>query len=200
MDATQAIGKMPVYVNEIDLVTFAPHKFNGLHGIGALLKRQGIHIESLLHGGVSTTTYRSGTPTVALIKSMEVALNRAISLQVEKVEYVTNLNRQLRASLNSMQGIDINSPIDASPFILNVSTKGIKARELQEALGELEIYISTKSACTTLNTPSRAVYAMTKDRKRALNTLRISISHLTQEEEIAIFLDKFKICYQQLKG
>ncbi|MEG0579493.1 MAG: aminotransferase class V-fold PLP-dependent enzyme, partial [Niameybacter sp.] len=80
---------------------------------------------------------------------------------------------------------------EGSPYILNISLTGIKAREVQERLAEREIYVATKSACCTLNSPSRPVYAVTKDRKKALSTLRISLSHLTTEEEIETFLKAF---------
>ena len=70
---------------------------------------------------------------------------------------------------------------------------------MQQKLEEREIYISTKSACVTPNTPSRPVLALSGDRKRALSTLRISFSHLTIKEEIDGFIEAFKICYQELK-
>ena len=69
----------------------------------------------------------------------------------------------------------------------------------QEELAKKEVYISTKSACSTSNTPSRSVYALTKDRKRALTTLRISISYLTTAEEVQRFLQLFEQCYNELK-
>ena len=84
------------------------------------------------------------------------------------------------------------------PYILNISLKGIKASEFQSKLEEKDVYVSTKSACTTPNTPSRPVMALTKDRKRALSTLRISLSHFTTEEEIQTFLAVFDSCYQEL--
>ena len=51
------------------------------------------------------------------------------------------------------------------------------------------IYVSVKSACSLENTPSRAVYAVTGNRRQALESWRISLSHLTSEEELASFLE-----------
>lgn len=191
VDATQAMAKMPVSVTGIDLMTFAPHKFYGLHGCGVLIKKHGLRIDPLIHGGVSTTIFRSGTPTAALIEATRIALKSYIACQKERYEHVLGLNKLLRSSLMRNPKVAINSPEDAVPFIINISVKDKKAVAVQEALAEREIYISTKSACSTLNTPSRSVMAITNDRKRAMSTLRISLSHLTTKEEVETFIAAF---------
>ena len=66
VDATQAVGKIPVSFEGVDTMSLTAHKFYGLNGIGLLLKRRKLALEPLIHGGESTTIYRSGTPTVAL--------------------------------------------------------------------------------------------------------------------------------------
>lgn len=198
VDATQAIGKIPVSLSDIDLITFAPHKFYGLNGCGVLIKKENVLLEPLIHGGVSTTPFRSGTPTLALIAAAEKALSLASIDLVEKYEYVSLLNKKLRDALSKYANVKINSTEKAVPFILNFSLKGISATAFQEELGKHEIYISTKSACCTVGTPSRPVYALTKDRKLALSTLRISLSHLTTHEDIERFLECFAQCYEKL--
>jgi cysteine desulfurase len=80
--------------------------------------------------------------------------------------------------------VQINSPENAVPHILNLTVKGIKGEQMRSLLDEKGICVSVKSACSVANTPSRAVYAITHDRKRALGSWRISLSHLTREEEI----------------
>lgn len=191
VDATQAVAKIPVSMEGVDLMTFAPHKFYGLHGCGVLLKKQALRIDPIIHGGVSTTIFRSGTPTAALI----VATGKALKLYSERreahYEHVKALSQMVREGLSKNPKVLINSPEAAVPFILNISVKDKKALEVQEALAEKEIYISTKSACSTLNTPSRSVMAITKERKRAMNTLRISLSHLTTKEDIETFIAAF---------
>ena len=69
VDATQAVGKIPVSFEGVDTMSLTAHKFYGLNGIGLLLKRRNLALEPLIHGGESTTIYRSGTPTVALAAS-----------------------------------------------------------------------------------------------------------------------------------
>lgn len=69
VDATQAVGRIPVRFTGCDTMSLALHKIGGLNGSGLLLKRKGLVLEPLLHGGTSTTIYRSGTPTLALAGS-----------------------------------------------------------------------------------------------------------------------------------
>ena len=65
-ELTQAVGKIPVSFEGVDTMSLTAHKFYGLNGIGLLIKRRNLALEPLIHGGESTTIYRSGTPTVAL--------------------------------------------------------------------------------------------------------------------------------------
>ena len=55
-----------------------------------------------------------------------------------------------------------------------------------------------KSACSTEGTPSKAVYAVSLDRKNALSSWRISLSHLTTDAELDAFLEIFDACYREL--
>ena len=60
------------------------------------------------------------------------------------------------------------------------------------------IYISTQTACSQGNY-SLAVFSVTNDKEKASRSIRISLSHLTTEEEIEKFLTIFDKCYQKLK-
>ena len=197
VDATQAIGKIPVSCKNIDLMTFAPHKFYGLNGCGVLIKKENLLLEPLIHGGVSTTAFRSGTTMLALAAAAEKALTLAMADLQPRYVYVRQLNEKLRKALGKYPAVRINSTENAVPFILNISIKGINSTWLQQKLGEHSVYVSTKSACCPPNTVSRPVYALTKDRKTALSTLRISLSHLTTMEEIDAFLLYFDLCCKE---
>lgn len=196
-DATQAMGKIPVPVACADLVTFAPHKFYGLNGSGVLLRRGGVLLEPIIHGGVSTTPFRSGTPALGLIAATAKALSLAMSAQAERYEAVARKNRALREALARYPKVRVNSTAHSVPFILNFSLPGVKIEPFLAALGENGVCISSKSACCAANTPSRPVYALTKDRKAALSTLRVSLSHRTTAEELSAFLQAFDGCYRQ---
>ncbi len=75
------------------------------------------------------------------------------------------------------------------PHILNLSVKGVRGRPSTAALDAREVCVSVKSACSAEGTPSRAVFAVSRDKQRAMNSFRISLSHLTTDEEITEFLD-----------
>ena len=92
----------------------------------------------------------------------------------------------------------INSPAGAVPHILNVSVRGVKGTVFQQALSELGVCVSVKSACSAEGTPSKAVFAVSRDRKNALSSWRISLSHLTTQEELDRFLELFDQCYRTL--
>ena len=89
------------------------------------------------------------------------------------------------------KNVKINTISDKNPYILNISVLGTKATEFKKRLEEYGICVSIKSACTVTITPSRIVLSMTHDRKRALASWRISLSHLVAEEEIDEFLEIF---------
>ena len=197
VDATQAAGKIPLEIENVDLVTFAPHKFYGLNGCGVLIKKENVLLEPQIHGGISTTPFRSGTPALGLIASAAQALKLAAESMETRYETVAGLNRQLRDAFKRYPNIRINSTNQSVPFILNISIKGARAEQFQAELARRGICLSTKSACCAPNTPSRPVYALTKDRRAALSTLRISLSHLTTQEEITALLTAFDSCYHQ---
>lgn len=197
VDATQAVGKIKVDLNDIDLVSFSAHKFFGLKGIGCLIKRENINITPQIHGGKSTTVYRSGTPTVALIASLAKALRLAYENIDSDYKKIKELNEYLKINLEKYENVYINSNEYSIPHILNLSVIGIKPETMLHALEEDEVYISTQSACAT-GASSKAVMALTNDEKRANSSIRISISKLTTKEEIDKFIEVFDKCYKHL--
>lgn len=198
VDATQAVGKTSLIFDGVDTMSFAPHKFYGLNGSGILYKRRGISMEPLIHGGTSTTLYRSGTPTLALAAATETALGPALARQKERTAAVGEKNCALRTALAAYPKVHINSPEDAVPHILNLSVQGVKGTAFQKALDEHGVCVSVKSACSADGLPSRAVFAVSRDRKNALSSWRISLSHLTTDEDIFGFLSAFDNCYRKL--
>ena len=198
VDATQAVGKIEVTIAGIETMSLAPHKFYGLNGSGILLKRRGLEIEPLIHGGAGATAYRSGTPTLALAVAAARALEIALGELDARVNVVRARNAWLRAELSKRQAVRINSPRDAVPHILNLSVRDVKATAFQRALSERGVCVSVKSACSTEGTPSKAVYAVSRDRKNALSSWRISLSHRTTEAELAEFMEIFDACCGEL--
>lgn len=197
-DATQAVGKIVVSPSYADCMTFAPHKFFGLNGCGILIKKEEVVLNPLIHGGTSTTIYRSGTPAVGLAASILKALELAYTHQEERYARVKQLSSDLKKKLLTYKKLRINSTEYSVPHILNVSVQGVKGGQFQEALEEEGICVSVKSACSVPGSPSRPVYAVSKDKKNAMCSWRISLSHLTTQEELEEFMRAFDRCYQRL--
>ena len=198
-DATQAIGKVKIDYSNVDLITFSPHKFYGINGIGVLIKKKNTNLIPLISGGKSTTIYRSGTPVTPLIASVDKALDIALFNQDDRYNYVLDLNKKVINHLKKYNFIHINNTDKSIPFTINFSIKGVNSKDFAKMLEEKDVYISTKTSCCPDNTPSKLVYALTKDESLALTSVRISISHLTTKEEIEKFLEIFDECIDNLK-
>lgn len=198
VDMTQSIGKEKISLDDIDLVSFSAHKFYGLKGIGCLIKKEKIALEPIIHGGKSTTIYRSGTPCLPLIVSLAKALRLAYENVDTKYEHVKELNSYLKEKLSHYDLVRINSNDYCIPHILNISVLNVKPETMQHALEEYDIYISTKTACSSKENISRAVLALTNDKERAASSVRISLSYLTTKEECDEFLKAFDKCYKEL--
>lgn len=197
-DMTQSIGKIKVPLSYVDLASFSSHKFYGIKGIGCLVKKEKIELIPLIHGGESTSIYRSGTPALPLIVSLAKSLRLALSNLDEKIEYVTQLNQHLIEKLKKEKNIIINSTNNSIPYIVNFSVLEVKPETLLHALEEYEIYLSTKSACSSHSKASKAILALTHDDNLATHSLRVSISALTTKEEIDFFIEKLNECLNKL--
>ncbi len=197
-DMTQSIGKVSVPMDNVDFVSFSAHKFFGVKGVGVLLKNENIVIDPLIHGGKSTTNYRSGTPALPLIASLSKALRLAYNDFDNKYNHVLDLNKYLKEGLKKYSHVFINSNDHSIPHILNISVIGVKPETMLHALEEYDVYISTQSACSSSNTVSKAVLNLTHDEERAKSSIRVSISAITTKEEIDLFLEAFDKCYNKL--
>ena len=198
VDATQAIGKIDIDLSNIDLISMSAHKIYGIKGIGLLLKKSNIDLDPLIHGGKSTTKYRSGTPATALIASLSKALRLMYEDFDKKYDYVKNLNNYFVQELEKIEGIKINNNAHTIPHILNISVLGIKPETFQHALEEKEIFISTQTACASGSGISSSVLAFTKDEARATSSVRISLSYLTTKDEIDETIKAIVECKERL--
>ena len=197
VDMTQSVGKKMIDLTNVDLASFSAQKIYGFKGIGGLVKKNHITIEPLIHGGKSTTSHRSGTPATQLIISLAKAIELAYDNET-KYDYISALNKKLVEKLSKYKNVHINSNQYCLPHILNFSVRGTNSDCLQEAFSKHEVYISTQTACSSSDIPSRAVYALTNDAELASSSVRVSLSHLTTEEELTNFLTIFDQVYQNL--
>lgn len=198
VDATQAVGKVRIDYSDVDLISFAAHKFYGPKGVGILIKKEKVLIEPLIHGGKSTTKYRSGTPALPLIASISKALRLIDEVEDEYYKKVKELNEYLKENLKNLENVTINSNEYSIPHILNISVLNVKPETMQHALENYDIYISTQSACASNNPVSKSVLEVTKDELKASHSIRVSLSGITTKEEIDEFIEAFKKCYKEL--
>lgn len=198
VDMTQTFGKVPFSLEYVDFMSMSAHKIYGLKGIGLLYKKESIDILPLIHGGKSTTRYRSGTPALPLIVSFAKTIRMSLESLDVNYQRVFGLNQRLVSGLQQIDGIQINHTSATIPHIVNISIQGIKPETLLHALEEKEIYVSTQSACAT-SAVSIPVYEITKDEARAKSSIRISLSHLTTEEEVDDLLLVLKNLVESLR-
>ncbi len=199
VDGTGAIGKKHIDLTNIDLYSFSAHKIYGLKGVGVLVKKEHISLEPLIHGGKSQSNFRAGTPALPLIVSTARALKLILSDLDYNINYVKELSDKLKEGLSKIDGVSINSNNYSSPYIVNFSVIGIKPETILHALEEDEIYISTKTACSS-DDYSVGVFELTNDIEKAKSSLRVSLSHLTKENEIDKFLSKLEEKIIKLKS
>ena len=190
VDATQAIGKIRVDFNDMDFMSMSGHKIFGMKGIGLLIKKDNIVIDNLIHGGKSTTIYRSGTPALPLICSLMKALELVIPNIESNYEYVKGLNNKILDNLRRYDNVHINSTENSIPYIINFSILNIKPETFIHAMEEEDIFISTKSACSTSDLSS-SVYSIYKDNNIATHSIRISLSYKNTIEEVNKFNEVF---------
>lgn len=197
VDTTQAIGKIFLNYEDIDMFVMSAHKIHGLKGSGALIARNNISFVPLINGGGQEDGMRSGTVSVAhacaLAKALKLELNK-------KTSNVKVLHDYLFNSLSEIKGIEMNSPVDGSPYIVNFSLKEKKASVVVEALSNEGIYVSSVSACNSKGEAgSEVVRAIGKSDLLAHNTIRVSLDELTSKEEIDIFLKTLKSILETIK-
>jgi len=188
-DATQAIGKIPVNVEElnIDLMAISAHKCYGPKGIGALYIRRRstpIQVGSLLNGGKQENKLRAGTLNVPAIVGFGTAIHLTQQLLVEKAREIEKLRNDLEGQLLTIPESFVNG-IQASrlPHVSNIGFKYVKSAELMGCLPRLAL--SSGSACATGSLdPSHVLLAMGMETNDAHSCIRISLGNPTTKQEL----------------
>ena len=201
VDMTQAIGKVSIPLENVDMFSFAGHKIHGLLGSGALIKEKKIILESQNTGGGQENDLRSGTNTVALSASLAKALRLALDKQKDNYEKVSILRDHLVAYLkNNDDRFVINSLDNNNPYIVNFSLLNRKASVVVEALSNKGIMVSSLSACHSKNEDySYVVYALTNDMKLAHNTVRVSFSYDNTLDDVELFIRALDKIVKEIK-
>jgi len=205
-DATQAIGYIPVDVDElnVDLLSMSGHKVYGPKGVGALYVRKSrprVKLAEQVHGGGHERRMRSGTLNVPGI----VGFGKAVEIAEQEMELEGNRLRELRDKLwvslnNKIIDLELNGhPTQRLPHNLSITIPGIDSRSLIVALKN-DLSISTGSACTTTDVePSHVILALGYGEERAFNSVRFGLGRDNTLADIAFVVDKFLAITKRLK-
>ena len=187
-DCVQAYMKLPVKANQLgaDLISLSGHKIHGAKGVGALYIRKGVRLIPVVTGGRQEKGIRSGTESVPLICAFGAAVRKLSPTINERYERVSGLKKQLTELLSVIDGVEVNSPEDGSPYVVNISAAGKRSEIMLHYLEGREIYVSSGSACSKgQQSGVPAQFGITG--KRADSALRISMTAETTEAEIEEF-------------
>ena len=188
-DAVQAVGSIPVSVNEwnADLLSLSAHKFYGPKGIGALYIRRGTRIDNLIHGGEQERGLRAGTENVPCIAGLGKAIEEAVNHMDENARKAASLRDRLADGiLRNIPGVSINGPEENRlPNNCSLRFEKIDGEALLLRLDLAGIAASSGSACTSGSQEiSHVLRAVGLTEKEARSSLRLTTGPDNTETEI----------------
>ena len=178
-DAVQAVGHIPVDVNEdsIDLLSASAHKFHGPKGVGFLYARKGVRLTNLIEGGAQEQGKRAGTENVPGIAAMATALKDAVANMDRNAALLTANRDRLIEGLKKIPHSALNGDAKRRlPGNVNFCFEGIEGESLLLLLDDKGIEASSGSACTSGSLdPSHVLLAIGRVHDVAHGSLRLSI-------------------------
>jgi cysteine desulfurase len=186
-DAAQAVGKIPVDVNElgVDFLSVAGHKLYGPKGVGALFIKEGRTITPLIHGAGQEQGKRAGTENIILSMGLGAACEIAKSRLKRDFHHMKTLRDKLQELLfDGLDGIVLNGhPDDRLPNTLNISFPGIDGNEILEGIPRL--MASTGAACHDRSVKlSHVLSAMSVPPEVGMGTLRLTVGRSNTKNQI----------------
>ena len=200
-DCVQAYMKLPVKPAALgaDLVSLSGHKIHGGKGCGVLYVKKGTRVLPIITGGKQEKGIRSGTEPVPMIAAMGAAAEVLAPTIDSRFERVSALRTRLTELLSGIEGVDINSPEDGSPYVVNISAAGKRSEIMLHYLEQHEIYVSSGSACSKgQQSGVPAQFGITG--RRADSALRISMTAETTEEELETFAQALREGIENVRG
>lgn len=204
-DAVQAIGHMPINVNDlgVDMLSMSAHKFHGPKGVGALYIKNGIRIENLIHGGGQERGKRAATENLAGMAGLDKALEIAVENLDKNTEYMRKKRDRLIEGIeNNIPYCRLNGPRGDRRLCNNVnfSFKYIEGESILMLLNMYGIAASSGSACASGSLdPSHVLLAIGLPHEIAHGSLRLSISEDTTDEEIDKVIEVLPQIVQRLR-
>ncbi|MEK6960217.1 MAG: cysteine desulfurase family protein [Nanoarchaeota archaeon] len=194
VDCVQSFLKLPLDFKRIGAsgIAVSAHKIHGPKGVGAIIVSEDAPFKNMVFGGDQEFGKRAGTPSVANIVGFGAAVKLGFPLDEDKTKSIAILrDRLIDGLIDSIPCAILNgSREDRICNNVNVSFDGIEARALLEWLDERYISASAGSACSSRQLePSRILTAVGFPPKRALGSVRFSLSKDTSREEIDATID-----------
>jgi len=204
-DGTQAVGKMPVDINDlgIDLMSFSGHKFYGPKGVGALFVRSRrpnkVKLAAVQHGGGHERNLRSGTLNVPGIVGLGKAAEIAKAEKSLNAERVGELRDLLESELLQLPDTFLNG--HKSQRLYNTSSICFRGADADAIMiGIKPIMVSNGSACSSTKVePSHVLKAMGLSDEEAYATVRFSMGRFNKIIEIQQTIETLKKVVQNLK-
>lgn len=202
VDDVQGFGKIPLKLtgSGIDLCTISGHKIHGLNGTGVLYVNKSATLFPLFHGGNQERSIRSGTENLAGAVSIARAIRLIKDKELNEQQHLQSMTTYLREGLDQIKGVVINTPLNSAAHIMNISVSGLKPEVIIHLLAEQDIYISTKSACSSKQSNQSGVLtACGYNLERSISALRISLTYDNTIQELTQFLKVLEQAIHQLK-
>jgi cysteine desulfurase len=182
-DVTQALGKVPVSVQNLDFASFSAHKFYGPKGIGALYAKGARFPDPMLRGGDQELGARAGTLNVPAIVGMGAAAKVAREEMEKDAQNATDLRKIILQGLNKKLAFQINGGELVSPYVLCVSFYGIEGESMVIELDRQGFAISSGAACSSRSVePSHVLTALGMETEWLRGTIRISLGRFNTKE------------------
>ncbi len=189
-DAVQAVGKIPVDVNEdgIDLMAFTAHKMYGPKGVGALYVRRKnprVKVTAQMDGGGHERGMRSGTLNVPGIVGFGKACELCRLEMEQDAAHTSKLRDKLETELMKIEEAYLNGHKENRlPHVSNISFKHVEGEGLLMGINK-DIALSSGSACTSASLePSYVLKALGLGDDLAHSSLRFGLSRFTKEDQI----------------
>lgn len=202
-DATQAVGKIPVSVQElgIDLMAFSAHKFYGPKGVGGLFVSGSVkkYLEAQITGGGQQKNRRSGTLNVPGIIGMAKACEIAKKNMDHNAAYVKSLRDYLENELLKIEGTSVNGSVEHRVFnTSNIIFKNVFSEQLIVALQHISV--SSGSACSSVTTePSHVLKGLGLSDEDALCSIRFSLGKDNTKEETDVVVRRISELVAQFR-
>jgi cysteine desulfurase len=204
-DAVQAFQWLDVasLAAGADLVAVSAHKFGGPKGVGALVVRQGVKVQPIIHGGGQEHDRRSGTHNVAGIVAMAAAMRATVDERDATVARVSALRGRLADGLLASVPGSLETGGRRSKIAGNchLSFEGVESEELLVLLDAAGVYASAGSACASgAVDPSHVLAAMGFSRARAIGSLRLSLGTGTTDADVDLALAAIPAAVARLRA